>query len=90
MNWFDFKFTDIRTQYTQQRKPSESGSNNVNAANVTAQTQPLVQSSSQLQSIQPTDREQRRHAKPQTNDRSESTTRSNAREARPTGTRRKD
>lgn len=83
-------FAGIQSQYNEQRKPSDSGSNNVNAANITTQTQPVVQPSSQLQSVQQPEREQRQHAKPQTNDRSESAARSNAREARSTGTRRKD
>lgn len=72
-----------------QRKSNESGSIN-NATNITTQTQPFIQSSPQLQSVQQSEYDQRRHIKPQANDRSEPTTRSATREARPTGARRKD
>lgn len=72
-----------------QCKSTESGSSN-NATNITAQTQPFIQSSPQLQSVQQSEYEHRRHIKPQTNERSEPTSRSTTREARPTGARRKN
>lgn len=85
-----FCIADSNSRHHQQRRSNESGSSN-NATSITAQAQPLIQSSPQLQSVQQPEHEQRRHIKPQTNDRSEPTAaRSNAREARPTGTRPKD
>lgn len=81
-----FFVTDIHSQ----RKSNESGRSSDNAASITAQAQPVIQSSPQLQSVQQSEREHRRHIKPQTNDRSEPTARSTTRETRPTGARRKD
>lgn len=85
-----FCIADGHTRHYQQRRSNESRSSD-NATSITAQTQPFIQSSPQLQSVQQPEREQRRHIKPQTNDRSKpSAARSTAREDRPTGTRPKD
>lgn len=70
-----------------QRKSSESDRIRHIPTSITTQAQPLIQSSPELQSIQQPAREQHRHTKPQTNDRSESAARSTSREARPTGAR---
>ncbi|XP_031617404.1 uncharacterized protein LOC116337171 isoform X2 [Contarinia nasturtii] len=85
--------SDSNSRNNQQHRTNESRNIGNNATNITAQTQPVIQSSPQLQSVQqPEQQHQRRHIKPQTNDRSDSTTtRTTARETRPTGgTRPKD
>ncbi|XP_055295327.1 uncharacterized protein LOC129565025 isoform X2 [Sitodiplosis mosellana] len=85
----DSRGSDGNSRHRQQRRPNESGSG-INAS-ITAQAQPFIQSSPQLQSVQQPEREQRCHIKPQTDERSQPTAaRSNAREVRPTGTRPKD
>lgn len=82
-----FIFAGSNSCNNQQRRTNESRNIGNNATNITAQTQPVIQSSPQLQSVQqPEHQHERRHVKPQTNDRSDSAaTRTTARETRPTG-----
>lgn len=97
-----FSLAEHHSQCSSKRK-SSAGSNGINGTDVAAQTQPIIQSSPELQSIQQQQQQQlrayeqqyrQRHIESQqTNDRSELTaaaTRATAREARPTGTKRKN
>lgn len=89
-----FVVTEHNSQCSSKRK-SSAGSNSINGTNVTTQTQPIIQPSSELQSIQQQREYEQQHRhnieSQTTNDRSEPTaTRSTAREARPTGTKRKN
>lgn len=97
-----FFITEHNSQCSSKRK-SSAGSNSINGTNVAAQAQPVVQSPPELQSIQQQQQQQlrayeqqyrQRHIESQqANDRSEptaATTCSTAREARPTGTKRKN
>lgn len=97
-----YLFAEHHSQCSSKRK-SSAGSNSIDGTNVAAQAQPIVQSSPELQSIQQQQQQQlrayqqqyrQRHIESQqANDRSEpaaATARSTAREARPTGTKRKN